>query len=285
MHQHTGQLYADSIRSRARTVTIHLYCTSVNRNRICDLTEFLPCYYLLGSFNTCPNYLFHRFFKVVISSKPSWHRKMYYLQITLLWLSIANVICDLPPGTRRNTYLPPESTKGYSYEKPPIPFSKTPTFPTRPTPSFSPTRTTPPFNTIPTRPNVPPTPSRPYPISTKPPGKYPTRPPNGYPPPGPKPTPIFPEPGNNGNTVGPGHDHHHHEPGMPFDFNYAVKEDAFGNDYSHNAISDGDIVRGEYRVQLPDGRMQIVRYTADWKHGFSAQVSYDGASRNFNRGY
>lgn len=72
---------------------------------------------------------------------------------------------------------------------------------------------------------------------------------------------------------------------MPFDFNYAVKEDAFGNDYSHNAISDGDIVRGEYRVQLPDGRMQIVRYTADWKHGFSAQVSYDGASRNFNRGY
>lgn len=89
------------------------------------------------------------------------------------------------------------------------------------------------------------------------------------------------------------HDHHHHEPGMPFDFNYAVKEDAFGNDYSHNAISDGDIVRGEYRVQLPDGRTQVVRYTADWQHGFSAQVSYDGTPRfdiprpggNFNRGY
>lgn len=95
-------------------------------------------------------------------------------------------------------------------------------------------------------------------------------------------------------TYDPGFQHHHHhEPGMPFDFNYAVKEDAFGNDYSHNAISDGEIVRGEYRVQLPDGRTQLVRYTADWQHGFSAQVSYDGTPRfdiarpggNFNRGY
>ena len=68
-------------------------------------------------------------------------------------------------------------------------------------------------------------------------------------------------------------------PGMPFDFNYAVKEDAYGNDYSHNAISDGDVTRGEYRVQLPDGRTQIVRYTADWKHGFTAQVSYEGTPR------
>lgn len=68
------------------------------------------------------------------------------------------------------------------------------------------------------------------------------------------------------------HDHHHHEPGMPFDFTYAVKEPDFGNDYSHNAVSDGDITRGEYRVQLPDGRLQIVRYTADWKNGFNAEV-------------
>lgn len=59
---------------------------------------------------------------------------------------------------------------------------------------------------------------------------------------------------------------------MPFDFTYAVKEPEFGNDYSHNAVSDGDITRGEYRVQLPDGRLQIVRYTADWKNGFNAEV-------------
>lgn len=65
-------------------------------------------------------------------------------------------------------------------------------------------------------------------------------------------------------------DHHHHEPGMPFDFAYSVNED--GNDYSHNAISDGDVTRGEYRVALPDGRTQIVKYTADWKNGFNAEV-------------
>ncbi|KAF9796757.1 hypothetical protein SFRURICE_001837 [Spodoptera frugiperda] len=72
-------------------------------------------------------------------------------------------------------------------------------------------------------------------------------------------------------------DHHHHEPGMPFDFSYQVAED--GNDYSHNAISDGDITRGEYRVALPDGRTQIVKYTADWKNGFNAEVTYEGEAR------
>ncbi|CAG9133819.1 unnamed protein product [Plutella xylostella] len=64
-------------------------------------------------------------------------------------------------------------------------------------------------------------------------------------------------------------DHHHHEPGMPFEFSYAVNED--DNNYNHNAISDGDVTRGEYRVALPDGRTQIVKYTADWKNGFNAE--------------
>jgi hypothetical protein len=59
---------------------------------------------------------------------------------------------------------------------------------------------------------------------------------------------------------------------MPFDFNYAVKDANFGNDYSHNAVSDGDQTKGEYRVQLPDGRTQVVKYTADWATGFHAQV-------------
>ncbi|XP_041985995.1 uncharacterized protein LOC121738172 [Aricia agestis] len=77
------------------------------------------------------------------------------------------------------------------------------------------------------------------------------------------------------------HDHHehehHHEPGMPFDFAYAVNED--GNDYSHNAKSDGDVTRGEYRIALPDGRTQIVKYTADWKNGFNAEVTYEGEAK------
>ncbi|KAH0953327.1 hypothetical protein HN011_003124 [Eciton burchellii] len=198
---------------------------------------------------------------------------MYYLQLAVLCVTIANVIGDLPPGTRRNTYLPPEPTKGgYTYSKPTVPFPTRPTYPgTRTTFPETPTKT----------PGTYPTPS-----SSRFPTTFPTKPTTRYP-------DITGQPsGHNGNTIGHDH-HHHHEPGMPFDFNYAVKEDAFGNDYSHNAISDGEIVQGEYRVQLPDGRTQIVRYTADWQHGFSAQVSYDGNPRydiprpggNFNRGY
>lgn len=65
---------------------------------------------------------------------------------------------------------------------------------------------------------------------------------------------------------------HHHEPGMPFDFAYAVNDPATANQQSHKATSDGDVTRGEYRVQLPDGRTQVVRYTADWKNGYNAEV-------------
>lgn len=63
---------------------------------------------------------------------------------------------------------------------------------------------------------------------------------------------------------------------MPFDFTYAVKDEPSHNDYSHKAVSDGDVTRGEYRTQLPDGRVQVVRYTADWKNGYNAEVTYEG---------
>ncbi|XP_026829647.1 DNA-directed RNA polymerase II subunit RPB1 [Ooceraea biroi] len=201
------------------------------------------------------------------------------MKLAVLCVTVANVIGDLPPGTRRNTYLPPEPTKGgYTYKTPTVPFP-TPT-PTRPT--FPGTRPT--YPTGPTFPGTRPT----YP-PTRPtyPGTRPTYPPTRPTYPGTRPT--FPGPeitgqpsGTNGNAIGIDHDHHHHEPGMPFDFNYAVKEDAYGNDYSHNAISDGEVVRGEYRIQLPDGRTQVVRYNADWQHGFSAQVTYEGNIRYDN---
>ncbi|XP_025835171.1 pro-resilin-like [Agrilus planipennis] len=62
---------------------------------------------------------------------------------------------------------------------------------------------------------------------------------------------------------------------MPFDFKYSVRDD-FGNDYTHNAINDGDRTTGEYKVLLPDGRTQVIKYIADWATGFHAQVSYEG---------
>ena len=35
-------------------------------------------------------------------------------------------------------------------------------------------------------------------------------------------------------------------------------------------------VSGEYRVELPDGRVQIVSYHADHENGFIADVRYEG---------
>lgn len=66
---------------------------------------------------------------------------------------------------------------------------------------------------------------------------------------------------------------------MPFDFSYAVKDDYYGTDFAHSANSNGDQVRGEYRVLLPDGRLQIVKYIADWKDGYTAEVSYQGEAK------
>jgi hypothetical protein len=62
----------------------------------------------------------------------------------------------------------------------------------------------------------------------------------------------------------------------PYNFQYAVRDAASGNDYKQQESSDGRSVQGEYRVLLPDGRNQIVRYRADDATGFNADVQYEG---------
>lgn len=126
-------------------------------------------------------------------------------QLVVLCVTIASVIGDLPPGTRRNTYLPPEPTKGsgYTYSKPTVPFPKpTPTVPTyRPTPSFPGTRPTPSF------PVSRPTPSYPVPPSRPTPGTFPPSTGTGGYPSRPRPTPPFPDytsqqSGRDGSVIG-----------------------------------------------------------------------------------
>merc|ERR1712002_674530 len=63
------------------------------------------------------------------------------------------------------------------------------------------------------------------------------------------------------------------EPGMPFDFAYAVRDDYQGVDFAHDANSDGHVTSGSYRVALPDGRTQIVTFNADHYNGYVAQVA------------
>ena len=61
---------------------------------------------------------------------------------------------------------------------------------------------------------------------------------------------------------------------MPFNFAWAVKDEP-SNDFAHEAASDGKTVIGSYRVALPDGRTQIVSYTAN-ENGYVADVQYEG---------
>merc|ERR1719191_1983970 len=66
--------------------------------------------------------------------------------------------------------------------------------------------------------------------------------------------------------------------GMPFNFAYAVKDDYSGNDFAHDESSDGKVTSGSYRVLLPDGRTQIVTFTADHYNGYVANVAYEGVA-------
>ena len=74
---------------------------------------------------------------------------------------------------------------------------------------------------------------------------------------------------------------------MPYSFNWAVNDRDSGNDFGQEEQSDGNVVRGSYRVLLPDGRVQIVTYTADHENGYQATVEYQGEAvyptQNSNR--
>merc|ERR1712055_139401 len=69
------------------------------------------------------------------------------------------------------------------------------------------------------------------------------------------------------------------EPGMPYDFAYAVKDDYKGVDFAHDETSDGHVTSGSYRVALPDGPTQIVTFTATHEGGYEAEVTYEGEAQ------
>ncbi|KAG7161487.1 Pro-resilin-like 116, partial [Homarus americanus] len=60
-----------------------------------------------------------------------------------------------------------------------------------------------------------------------------------------------------------------------YEFGYEVNAPDYGNDFAHAERRDGSDTSGQYRVLLPDGRMQIVSYTVNGDSGYVAQVSYE----------
>merc|ERR1711953_1520364 len=70
-------------------------------------------------------------------------------------------------------------------------------------------------------------------------------------------------------------------PPKPFAYEYG------GVDYNGQAFQKVEtqdeygVVQGEYRVELPDGRTQIVTYHADHEGGFVADVKYEGEAKPY----
>ncbi len=63
-------------------------------------------------------------------------------------------------------------------------------------------------------------------------------------------------------------------------YQYAVKDDYSGVDFSQNENRDGYATSGSYSVALPDGRIQTVTYTVtDGESGYVADVSYQGEAQ------
>ncbi|EDS40046.1 conserved hypothetical protein [Culex quinquefasciatus] len=57
-----------------------------------------------------------------------------------------------------------------------------------------------------------------------------------------------------------------------YKYEYGVKDYLTGDQKSQWETREGDVVRGEYTLLQPDGTHRVVRYTADDKNGFEAEV-------------
>ncbi|XP_026741219.1 cuticle protein-like [Trichoplusia ni] len=68
------------------------------------------------------------------------------------------------------------------------------------------------------------------------------------------------------------------EPEAPahYEYNYSVHDDHSGDVKQQQESRAGDAVQGSYSLVQPDGVRRVVHYTADYEHGFNAEVSYEG---------
>merc|ERR1712072_220110 len=66
------------------------------------------------------------------------------------------------------------------------------------------------------------------------------------------------------------------EPPKPFAYEYGTVDDYGRHSAKTETQDEYGVVHGEYRVELHDGRTQIVTYSADHENGYVADVKYEG---------
>merc|ERR1712222_271295 len=101
-----------------------------------------------------------------------------------------------------------------------------------------------------------------------------------YPPPRPvyhAPKPVYHKPKPVYHAPKPAY-HEKEYPPEPYTYEYAVADDYSQTNFRAGETSDGNVVSGSYSVQLPDGRIQHVKYTADHYNGYQAEVTYEGTA-------
>lgn len=64
-----------------------------------------------------------------------------------------------------------------------------------------------------------------------------------------------------------------------YSFGYVIKNQETFTDFERQEKSDGTVTSGSYRVNLPDGRVQIVTYRSSPETGNVMTVSYEGEAK------
>ncbi len=67
-----------------------------------------------------------------------------------------------------------------------------------------------------------------------------------------------------------------------YQFGYQVKDAYTADFHGHMEYSKGDKTLGEFKVQLPDGRVQVTSYEAD-DYGYRPAISYEYPARTVAR--
>lgn len=65
----------------------------------------------------------------------------------------------------------------------------------------------------------------------------------------------------------------------PYEFQFRVDDPDTFNNYEIQEAGDPNIVTGSYRINLPDGRTQVVSYEVHPDRGYEAKITYEGDAR------